>query len=48
LVRIVKNLGSFAADQASTIEVAVVVEGIKGEVGSACSSWCVGSWHNVT
>ncbi|KAG2776592.1 hypothetical protein JG687_00009887 [Phytophthora cactorum] len=28
----VKNLGSFAADQASTIEVAVVVEGIKGEV----------------
>ncbi|EGZ25309.1 hypothetical protein PHYSODRAFT_555187 [Phytophthora sojae] len=28
----VKNLGSFAADQASTIEVAVVVKGIKGEV----------------
>lgn len=33
LVEIVKNLGSFAADQASTIEVAVVVKGIKGEVG---------------
>ncbi|KAG7383668.1 hypothetical protein PHYPSEUDO_003472 [Phytophthora pseudosyringae] len=28
----VTNLGSFAADQASTIEVAVVVKGIKGEV----------------
>ncbi|ETM46697.1 hypothetical protein L914_08457 [Phytophthora nicotianae] len=28
----VRNLGSFTADQASTIEVAVVVEGIKGEV----------------
>ncbi|OWZ04867.1 hypothetical protein PHMEG_00023156 [Phytophthora megakarya] len=28
----VKNLGSFAADQASTIEVAVIVKGIKGEV----------------
>ncbi|KAG1693587.1 hypothetical protein DVH05_023352 [Phytophthora capsici] len=28
----VKNLGSFVADQASTIEVAVVVKGIKGEV----------------
>ncbi|KAE9004234.1 hypothetical protein PR002_g17119 [Phytophthora rubi] len=28
----VKNLGSFAADQASTIEVAVMVKGIKGEV----------------
>ncbi|KAF4033677.1 Ring finger domain [Phytophthora infestans] len=28
----VKNLGSFTADQASTIEVAVIVEGIKGEV----------------
>ncbi|CAH0484394.1 unnamed protein product [Peronospora farinosa] len=28
----VKNLGSFVADQASTIEVAVIVKGIKGEV----------------
>ncbi|KAG7393304.1 hypothetical protein PHYBOEH_006146 [Phytophthora boehmeriae] len=28
----VENLGSFAADQASTIEVAVAVRGIKGEV----------------
>ncbi|CEG37306.1 zinc finger family protein [Plasmopara halstedii] len=27
----VKNLGSFSADQASTIEVAIVVKGIKGE-----------------
>ncbi|RLN53392.1 hypothetical protein BBJ29_004274 [Phytophthora kernoviae] len=31
----VENLGSFAADQASTIEVAVVVRGIKGEVIAA-------------
>ncbi|RLN71008.1 hypothetical protein BBJ28_00002487 [Nothophytophthora sp. Chile5] len=31
-MEIVKDLGSFVADQASTIEVAVVVKGIKGEV----------------
>lgn len=28
----VVNLGSFAADQASTIEVAIIVKDIKGEV----------------